>query len=584
MLKRLAGCIRENLKYTILTPLLVCLEVIMEVLIPLVMSRLIDEGIGTSKGEGDMSKILLYGGLLLLAAILSMVFGAFAGVTASKGSCGFAKNLRQDMFYNIQNFSFSNIDKFSTSSLITRLTTDVANVQMAFQMLTRMAFRAPVMLVVALCAALSLSPKLSLIYVCVTPVLVIGLFIISRKAHPIFRRVFKKYDKLNCVVGENLSGVRVVKSFNREEFEKKKFTGTSGEIYTDFVGAEKLLALNFPLMNLCIYTCIILISWFGARLIVGSGGTAFTTGQLTSFFSFTMQILFSLMMISMVFVMMIMSRASAQRIYEVLCEESDIKNCDNPVLKVETGEIVFNNVSFGYSESSEKKCLDGIDLYIGSGATVGILGATGSSKSTLVSLIPRLYDATQGSVLVGGVDVKNYDLDVLRDSVAMVLQKNLLFSGTIKDNLRWGNPDATDEEMKHACSLACADDFIDTFPEGYDTYIEQGGTNVSGGQKQRLCIARALLKKPKVLILDDSTSAVDTKTDSRIRRAFREEIPDTTKIIIAQRVSSVMDADMIVVMDEGRVTAKGTHEELLQTCDIYREVYESQIKGGAENE
>lgn len=584
MLKRLAGCIRENLKYTILTPLLVCLEVIMEVLIPLVMSKLIDEGIGTTKGDGDMSKILLYGGLLLLAAILSMVFGGLAGVTASKGSCGFAKNLRQDMFYNIQNFSFSNIDRFSNSSLITRLTTDVANVQMAFQMLTRLAFRAPVMLVVALCAALSLSPKLSLIYICVTPVLVIGLFFIARNAHPIFRRVFKRYDKLNRVVGENLSGTRVVKSFNREEYEEKKFTEISGEIYTDFVHAEKLLAFNFPLMNLCIYTCVILIAWFGARLIVGSGGTAFTTGQLTSFFSFTMQILFSLMMISMVFVMMIMSRASAQRIYEVLCEESDIKNCDNPVMKVESGEIVFNNVSFAYSESSEKKCLDGIDLYIESGSTVGILGATGSSKSTLVSMIPRLYDASCGSVFVGGVDVKDYDLDVLRDSVAMVLQKNLLFSGSIKDNLRWGNPDATDEEMKHACTLACADEFIDGFPDGYDTYIEQGGANVSGGQKQRLCIARALLKKPKVLILDDSTSAVDTKTDSRIRRAFREEIPDTTKIIIAQRVSSVMDADMIVVMDEGRVAAKGSHEELLESCDIYREVYESQIKGGASNE
>ncbi len=584
MIKRLAKCIRENLKYTILTPLLVCLEVIMEVLIPLVMSRLIDEGIGAKTGNGDMRKIMIYGALLLGAAVLSMVFGGLAGVTASKASCGFAKNLRQDMFYNIQNFSFSNIDKFSTASLVTRLTTDVTNVQMSFQMLTRMAFRAPVMLIVALIAALTLSPRLSSIYICVTPILVIGLFLISKNAHPIFRRVFKTYDKLNRVVGENLSAVRVVKSFNREKHEQDKFTAISGRIYGDFVKAERLLAFNFPLMNFCIYTCVILISWFGARMIVGSGGVDFTTGQLTSFFSFTMQILFSLMMISMVFVMMTMSRASAGRIYEVLCEDSDIKNCNDPEMTVVSGDIVFENVSFSYSKDSEKKCLDNINIHIASGETVGIIGATGSAKSTLVSLIPRLYDALEGVVKVGGIDVRKYDIEALRDSVAVVLQKNVLFSGTIKENLRWGDPHATDEQIRHACHLAQADVFIESFPNRYDTYIEQGGTNVSGGQKQRLCIARALLKKPKVLILDDSTSAVDTKTDALIRQAFREEIPDTTKIIIAQRVSSVMDADKIVVMDDGKIVDVGSHEELISKCDIYREVYESQVKGGNDNE
>ena len=580
MIKRLAKCIRENLRNTILTPILVCLEVIMEVLMPFVMSLLIDEGIGAKTGEGDMKKIMMYGAILLGAAVLSMVFGGLAGVTASRASCGFAKNLRQDMFYNVQNFSFSNIDKFSTSSLVTRLTTDVTNVQMSFQMLTRMAFRAPIMLIVALCASMMLSPRLSLIYICVTPILVIGLFIISKNAHPIFRRVFKTYDKLNRVVGENLSGVRVVKSFNREEYEEDKFESISGSIYSDFVKAEKLLAFNFPLMNICVYTCVILISWFGARLIVSTGNVGFTTGQLTSFFSFTMQILMSLMMISMVFVMMTMSRASAGRIYEVLCEESDIKNCDDPKKSVDSGEIVFENVSFSYSKKSEKKCLDNINIHINSGETVGILGATGSAKSTFVSLIPRLYDTVEGVVKVGGIDVKEYDIETLRDSVAMVLQKNVLFSGTIRENLMWGDPDATDEQIKHVCHLAQADTFIESFPDKYDTYIEQGGTNVSGGQKQRLCIARALLKKPKVLILDDSTSAVDTKTDALIRQAFRDEIPDTTKIIIAQRVSSVMDADKIIVMDDGAIAATGTHDELMSCCDIYREVYESQMKGG----
>jgi len=440
------------------------------------------------------------------------------------------------------------------------------------------------MLVTALIAAFSLNVRLSLIYLCVTPVLFGGLLLIIKFAHPIFTRVFKTYDKLNGAVGENLSGVRVVKSFNREDYETKKFKGISGGIFSDFVKAEKLIAFNFPLMNICMYTCVILISWFGAKFIVASGNTDFTTGMLTSFFTYNMQILFSLMMISVVFVMMTISRASAERIYEVFQEESDIVNPDNPVTEVENGDISFENVSFGYSRNASKKCLDNINVTIKSGETVGILGATGSAKSTFVSLIPRLYDAGEGVVKVAGRDVREYDIEALRDSVAMVLQKNVLFSGTIKENLRWGNADATDEEIKRVCRLAQADGFIEAFPDKYDTYIEQGGTNVSGGQKQRLCIARALLKKPKILILDDSTSAVDTKTDALIRQAFAEEIPDTTKIIIAQRVSSVMDADKIIVMDDGKIASMGTHEELLENEPIYREVYESQVKGGEENE
>ncbi|MBE6685918.1 MAG: ABC transporter ATP-binding protein [Ruminococcaceae bacterium] len=584
MLKRLSKCIREYMKYTAATPILVTLEVIMEVLMPLIMAQMIDKGIGTDDKPGSMKMIFIYGGLLLLCALLSMVFGGLAGKTAATASCGFAKNLRQDMFYRIQNFSFSNIDRFSTAGLVTRLTTDVTNVQMAFQMLTRMTFRAPVMLVTALIAAFSLNVRLSLIYLCVTPVLFGGLLLIIKFAHPIFTRVFKTYDKLNGAVGENLSGVRVVKSFNREDYETKKFKGISGGIFSDFVKAEKLIAFNFPLMNICMYTCVILISWFGAKFIVASGNTDFTTGMLTSFFTYNMQILFSLMMISVVFVMMTISRASAERIYEVFQEESDIVNPDNPVTEVENGDISFENVSFGYSRNASKKCLDNINVTIKSGETVGILGATGSAKSTFVSLIPRLYDAGEGVVKVAGRDVREYDIEALRDSVAMVLQKNVLFSGTIKENLRWGNADATDEEIKRVCRLAQADGFIEAFPDKYDTYIEQGGTNVSGGQKQRLCIARALLKKPKILILDDSTSAVDTKTDALIRQAFAEEIPDTTKIIIAQRVSSVMDADKIIVMDDGKIASMGTHEELLENEPIYREVYESQVKGGEENE
>ena len=584
MLKRLSKCVREYWKYTLATPVLVTLEVIMEVLMPLIMAQMIDKGIGTGDEPGSMKMVLIYGGFLLLCALLSMIFGGLAGKTAATASCGFAKNLRKDMFYRIQNFSFSNIDKFSTAGLVTRLTTDVTNVQMAFQMLTRLTFRAPVMLVTALIAAFTLNAKLSVIYLCVTPILFAGLLLIIKFAHPIFTRVFKTYDELNGAVGENLSGVRVVKSFNREEYETKKFKGISGGIFKDFVKAEKLIAFNFPLMNICMYTCVILISWFGAKMIVESGNSTFTTGMLTSFFTYNMQILFSLMMISVVFVMMTISRASAERIYEVLQEESDIVNPENPANEVENGDITFENVSFGYSKNAAKKCLDNINVTIRSGETVGILGATGSAKSTFVSLIPRLYDTNEGTVKVAGRDVREYDLEALRDSVAMVLQKNVLFSGTIKENLRWGNADATDEDIKRVCRLAQADSFIESFPDKYDTYIEQGGTNVSGGQKQRLCIARALLKKPKILILDDSTSAVDTKTDALIRQAFAEEIPDTTKIIIAQRVSSVMDADKIIVMDDGKIASMGTHDELLANEPIYREVYESQVKGGEDNE
>lgn len=582
MIKRLTKCIREYKKDTMLTPVLVSLEVVMEVLIPIIMARLIDRGIGTGESGGSMAEILKYGILLLVSAIFSMIFGALAGTTAAKASCGFAKNVRHDMFYNVQNFSFNNIDNFSSASIITRLTTDVTNVQMAYQMLTRMAFRAPVMLIFALFASFGISAKLSLVFVCITPILILGLFLIINKVHPIFRRVFKTYDKLNGVVGENLSGIRVVKSFNREEYEKEKFNRISHSIFKDFSKAEKTLAFNFPLMQLCMYSCVILIAWIGARMIVLSGGSELSTGELTSFITYTMQILMSLMMISMVFVMMTISRESAERIVEVLEAESDIVTADNALTEVKNGEILFDNVSFSYSKNADKKCIDGVNLKISSGETVGILGVTGSSKSTLVSLIPRLYDVNEGSVKVGGADVRDYDLNVLRDAVAMVLQKNVLFSGTIKENLRWGNEHASDEELVHVCKLAQADGFIENFPDKYDTYIEQGGTNVSGGQKQRLCIARALLKKPKVLILDDSTSAVDTKTDALIRDAFIREIPDITKIIIAQRVSSVMEADKIIVMEDGKIAACGTHNELLSSNAEYREIYDSQMKGGEE--
>lgn len=576
MIKRLAACVREYKKDSILTPLYVTMEVVLEVIIPLLMARLIDFGID----GGNMSYIIKMGIALVIAAIISLIFGALSGRSAAIASAGFAKNLRHDMFYNVQGFSFSNIDKFSTASIVTRLTTDITNIQNAYQMIIRIAVRCPVMLIFSLIMAFSINHQLSLIFLACIPILGVGLYLIMSKAHPIFERVFKTYDKLNNVVQENLRGIRVVKSFVREDYEKEKFGTISKDIYNDFSKAEKTLAYNMPLMQFCVFASMLLISWFGARLIVGS---TMTTGELMSLITYTMQILMSLMMLSMVFVMITISRASAERIVEVLNEKSDLHNPEHPVYEVKDGAIRFDNVEFSYKKGSGKPCLKGINLTINAGETVGIIGGTGSSKSSLVQLIPRLYDVTEGSVTVGGVDVRNYDIETLRNEVAMVLQKNVLFSGTIKENLRWGNENATDEELVHACKLAQADGFITQFPDGYDTYIEQGGTNVSGGQKQRLCIARALLKKPKILILDDSTSAVDTKTDAQIRQAMRDEIPGTTKLIIAQRISSIEDADKIIVLDEGEINAVGTHEELLKTNEIYREVYTSQQKGGLGN-
>lgn len=575
MIKRLSQCIREYKKDAILSPLYVLVESLLDVAIPFVMAGLIDKGIEA----GNMSMILRYGAILVGFALVALTFGALSGRSCARATAGFARNLRHDMFHHLQVYSFSNIDKFSSAGLVTRLTTDVSNVQNAFMMIIRTLIRCPAMLIFAMVMSFRINHNISLIFLAVIPILGVGLYLIIKHVHPVFERVFKTYDRLNGVVQENLSGIRVVKNFVREDHEIEKFDTISGTIYKDFSLAERILALNSPLMQGCVYACMILVSWLGAKQIVIGN---MSTGNLMSFFTYIMQILSSLMMLSMVFVMITMSRASAERIVEVLDEESDITNCDNPVYEVKDGSVEFTDVSFSYAKRPDKTVLDDIDLIIPSGQTVGIIGGTGSSKSSLVQLIPRLYDVTGGCVKVGGVDVRNYDLQTLRHNVAMVLQKNTLFSGTIKENLRWGNPDATDEELVHACRLAQADDFIRTFPDGYDTYIEQGGTNVSGGQKQRLCIARAILRKPKILILDDSTSAVDTKTDALIRQAFREEIPNTTKIIIAQRISSVMDADQIVVMDNGRINACGTHEELLANNEIYREVYESQQKGGLE--
>ena len=575
MIKRLSQCIREYKKDAILSPLYVLVESLLDVAIPFVMAGLIDKGIEA----GNMSMILRYGAILVGFALVALTFGALSGRSCARATAGFARNLRHDMFHHLQVYSFSNIDKFSSAGLVTRLTTDVSNVQNAFMMIIRTLIRCPAMLIFAMVMSFRINHDISLIFLAVIPILGVGLYLIIKHVHPVFERVFKTYDRLNSVVQENLSGIRVVKNFVREDHEIEKFDTISGTIYKDFSLAERILALNSPLMQGCVYACMILVSWLGAKQIVIGN---MSTGNLMSFFTYIMQILSSLMMLSMVFVMITMSRASAERIVEVLDEESDITNCDNPVYEVKDGSVEFTDVSFSYAKRPDKTVLDDIDLIIPSGQTVGIIGGTGSSKSSLVQLIPRLYDVTGGCVKVGGIDVRNYDLQTLRHNVAMVLQKNTLFSGTIKENLRWGNPDATDEELVHACRLAQADDFIRTFPDGYDTYIEQGGTNVSGGQKQRLCIARAILRKPKILILDDSTSAVDTKTDALIRQAFREEIPNTTKIIIAQRISSVMDADQIVVMDNGRINACGTHEELLANNEIYREVYESQQKGGLE--
>lgn len=575
MIKRLSQCIREYKKDSILSPLYVLVESLLDVAIPFVMAGLIDKGIEA----GNMSMILRYGAILVGFALVALTFGALSGRSCARATAGFARNLRHDMFHHLQVYSFSNIDKFSSAGLVTRLTTDVSNVQNAFMMIIRTLIRCPAMLIFAMVMSFRINHDISLIFLAVIPILGVGLYLIIKHVHPVFERVFKTYDRLNGVVQENLSGIRVVKNFVREDHEIEKFDTISGTIYKDFSLAERILALNSPLMQGCVYACMILVSWLGAKQIVIGN---MSTGNLMSFFTYIMQILSSLMMLSMVFVMITMSRASAERIVEVLDEESDITNCVNPVYEVKDGSVEFTDVSFSYAKRPDKTVLDDIDLIIPSGQTVGIIGGTGSSKSSLVQLIPRLYDVTGGCVKVGGVDVRNYDLQTLRHNVAMVLQKNTLFSGTIKENLRWGNPDATDEELVHACRLAQADDFISTFPDGYDTYIEQGGTNVSGGQKQRLCIARAILRKPKILILDDSTSAVDTKTDALIRQAFREEIPNTTKIIIAQRIGSVMDADQIVVMDNGRINACGTHEELLANNEIYREVYESQQKGGLE--
>ena len=580
MIKRLSKCIREYKVPTILAPIFIALEVILEVFIPRIMGSLMDNGID----KGDTGYVVKAGLLLVVLCFMSLASGVASGTAAAKASAGFAKNLRHDMYHNEQSFSFENIDKFSTSGLVTRLTTDVTNLQNSFQMIIRIAVRSPAMLIFSLTMALSINARISAIFLCVIPFLALGLALIISKAHPIFKRVFKTYGKLNNVVNENLHGIRVVKSFVREDEEEKKFKGVSGIIFSDTKKAEGLLAFNAPLMQFSSYTCMLLIAWFGAKLIIGSGAVEMTTGDLFSVITYTMQILSTLMMLSMIFVMLTMSKASGERVCEVLDEKSDLHNPENPVMQVKDGSIVFENVGFSYAKSEDNLCLKNVNLTINSGETVGVIGATGSSKTSFVQLIPRLYDVTTGTLKVGGVDVREYDLDTLRNDVAMVLQKNVLFSGTIKDNLRWGNENATDEEMIEACKLAQADPFIQEMPEGYDTYIEQGGTNVSGGQKQRICIARSLLKKPKILILDDSTSAVDTKTDAFIRKSMREYIPETTKLIIAQRISSVMDADKIVVLDGGKIIALGNHDELLKSCDVYRETYLSQNnKGGDEN-
>ena len=575
MIKRLLKSVREFKKDALLTPFFVVLEVVMEVIIPLVMALLIDKGID---GQ-DMAAIWKYGIILVLCAMLALMFGAAAGTFAARASTGFARNLRHDMYYNVQNFSFSNIDKFSTGSIVTRLTTDVTNVQNAFQMCTRIAVRCPVMLVFALFMAMRINSRMALVFLAVLPILAIGMGILMKVVGPVFERAFKIYDRMNTVVQENVRGIRVVKTYVREDHETEKFEGVSGMLYRTFSKAQKTMAGVMPLMQFCMYACMLLISWFGARLIVVG---SMTTGELTSMFSYAMQILMSLMMVAMVFVMITMAKASAERVAEILDEQPDLHNPANPIHEVKDGAIEFDDVSFSYKGDERKLALKNVNLHIKAGQTVGILGGTGSAKSTLVQLIPRLYDTTHGTVKVGGVDIRDYDIEALRDQVAMVLQKNVLFSGTIKENLRWGDENASDEELERVCRLAQADEFIQQMPDKYDTHIEQGGSNVSGGQKQRLCIARALLKKPKILILDDSTSAVDTKTDALIRKAFAEEIPDTTKIIIAQRVSSVQDADQIVILDGGTVQAVGTHDELLAANTIYQEIYNQQNRKGGE--
>ena len=577
MLKTLIAQIKEYKTATILTPLLVIIEVVLEVIIPFLMAMIIDQGISVK----DMDMVVKLGIITLLASFVSLAAGGLAGKYAAKASTGFAKNLRKAMYYNIQNFSFANIDKYSTAGLVTRMMTDVTNVQNAFQMIIRACIRAPLMMISAMVMAFTINVKIAFVFVIAIIFLGIVLTFFMTRAHPYFRKVFNTYDDLNASVQENVNGIRVVKAYVRGDYEDEKFKKTSSLIYKLFVKAENYLVFNQPLMQLTVYACIIGISWFGAHLIVGG---SLTTGELTSLFTYVMMILMSLMMFSMVFVMVVMSVASAQRICEVINEESTLHNPENPDYEIKDGSIDFNNVSFSYYDDQEEISLSNVDVHIKSGQTIGIIGGTGSAKSTFVQLIPRLYDTTCGEVLVGGKNVRDYDLETLRNEVAMVLQKNVLFSGTIKENLRWGNKNATDEEIMEACKLAQADEFIQRFPDKYDTYIEQGGTNVSGGQKQRLCIARALLKKPKILILDDSTSAVDTKTDALIRKAFKEVIPGTTKLILAQRISSVEDADLIIVLDDGKISAMGTNDELLKTSDIYREIFETQKKGGTLSE
>jgi len=583
MIKRLLKCVREYRTHSILSPIFMVGEVGMEVLMPLLIASLVDNGIEV----GNMSHIIKMGLILVGAAILSLMFGVLSGRSAAIASAGFAKNMRHDMFYRVQDYSFNNIDKFSTASIVTRLTADVQNVCNSYMMIIRTAVRSPAMLTFSVIMTARISPRIAVIFLVIIPILGLGLFLLMRGVHPLFKEGFKNYDNLNRVIQEDLHGIRVVKSFVREEHEIGKFKKISAKMYELFTKADKRLAWVSPLMQFCVYGSMILISWIGAKMIVASGNIAengLTTGQLTGIFTYSMQILMSFMMLSMIFVTIVMSRASAERIYEILEEEVDMKEKEEPVVEVVDGSVRFEGVSFSYSGDREKYCLKDINIDIASGETVGIIGGTGSAKSTLISLIPRLYDVTEGRVIVGGVDVRDYSLDVLRDQVAVVLQKNVLFSGTIKENLRWGDANATDEDIKRVCRLACADEFIEAFPDGYDTYIEQGGTNVSGGQKQRLCIARALLKRPRVLILDDSTSAVDTKTDALIRKAMREEIPGTTKFIIAQRISSVQHADKIIVLDDGRISGIGTHDELLASNSIYREVFESQTKGGEDDE